>query len=683
MGTGVVTSVPSDAPADYIGLQDLKKNETSKVKALRAKYKITDEMVAFDPVPIIDIPGFGNLIAVKVCEDMGITNQHEEEKLEEAKDVCYGKANSVGVMSIGSQKGKKVPEAQNMVRDELIEQGLAATYSEPDGLIVSRSGDDCVVALCDQWFLAYGEPEWRAEVEAHLGDLECYSDETKRDFEATLAWLHEHACSRTYGLGSRLPWDESWLIESLSDSTIYMAYYTIAHLLHGGTLDGSGESPLGIKAEDMTREVWDFVFLGKAVSAKCPVSQDKLDTMRNEFMFLYPMDLRVSGKDLIPNHLTYCLYNHAAIFPKEHWPRSIRANGHLQLNGEKMSKSTGNFKTLRQSIEEYSADVSRLCLADAGDSMEDANFEEKNANSSILTLNKELDWTSEVMNALPEMRRGDMSTFADKCFLAAINNAIAVTDGHYEKMMYREAVKTGFNELLIARDTYRDWCKLTDVGMHRDLAVHYIKVQWIIMAPIVPHIAERMWTLLGNKGSVMSAVWPQAPPADYVMLAASKYIDSVAHLLRKGIEKSAKAKANKDKGPAKGVTIYYAAEYPLWQRAVLAHLASVYDDANNDFPTNREILPVLKGLPELSDKKVFKGVMPFVAYVRKAMETVGKAALATVVPFNEAEVLQQNSEYFKKTLKINSVDVLEIKSCTTQKMVDVCKPGNPELQFTF
>jgi len=174
-----------------------------------------------------------------------------------------------------------------------------------------------------------------------------------------------------------------------------------------------------------------------------------------------------------------------------------------------------------------------------------------------------------------------------------------------------------------------------------------------------------------------------SPPADYVMLAASKYIDSVAHLLRKGIEKSAKAKANKDKGPAKGVTIYYAAEYPLWQRAVLAHLASVYDDANNDFPTNREILPVLKGLPELSDKKVFKGVMPFVAYVRKAMETVGKAALATVVPFNEAEVLQQNSEYFKKTLKINSVDVLEIKSCTTQKMVDVCKPGNPELQFTF
>ena len=40
-------------------------------------------------------------------------------------------------------------------------------------------------------------------------------------------------CSRTYGLGSRLPWDEQWLIESLSDSTIYMAYYTVAAKLQG------------------------------------------------------------------------------------------------------------------------------------------------------------------------------------------------------------------------------------------------------------------------------------------------------------------------------------------------------------------------------------------------------------------------------------------------------------------
>ena len=62
-----------------------------------------------------------------------------------------------------------------------------------------------------------------------------------------LGWLQEHACSRTYGLGSKLPWDESWLIEGLSDSTIYMAYYTVAHLLQGGTYDSSKPNALNIK----------------------------------------------------------------------------------------------------------------------------------------------------------------------------------------------------------------------------------------------------------------------------------------------------------------------------------------------------------------------------------------------------------------------------------------------------
>lgn len=67
----------------------------------------------------------------------------------------------------------------------------------------------------------------------------------------------------------------------------------------------------------MTREAWDFVYLGKKPSAQCPAPLDKLEKLRNEFLYWYPMDLRVSGKDLVPNHLTYSLYNHVAIFPEE------------------------------------------------------------------------------------------------------------------------------------------------------------------------------------------------------------------------------------------------------------------------------------------------------------------------------------------------------------------------------
>ena len=73
--------------------------------------------------------------------------------------------------------------------------------------------------------------------------MELYHEETKRGFEYTLGWLRQWACSRSFGLGTRLPWDPQYLIESLSDSTIYMAYYTVAHLLQNGDMYGkSGEA---------------------------------------------------------------------------------------------------------------------------------------------------------------------------------------------------------------------------------------------------------------------------------------------------------------------------------------------------------------------------------------------------------------------------------------------------------
>jgi leucyl-tRNA synthetase len=106
---------------------------------------------------------------------------------------------------------------------------------------VSRSGDEGVVALVDQWFIPYGEEEWRATCDKALENMRCYGNrnETRNEFVAALNWLSSWPCSRTYGLGTKFPWAPEFLVCSLSDSTLYMAYYTVAHLLHEGSLDGS------------------------------------------------------------------------------------------------------------------------------------------------------------------------------------------------------------------------------------------------------------------------------------------------------------------------------------------------------------------------------------------------------------------------------------------------------------
>lgn len=77
--------------------------------------------------------------------------------------------------------------------------------------------------------------------------MEFYSDDCKKQFTHVLSWLHEWACSRSFGLGSHLPWDPQYLIESLSDSTIYMAYYTVAHVLQQGDIYGKNGEALIIR----------------------------------------------------------------------------------------------------------------------------------------------------------------------------------------------------------------------------------------------------------------------------------------------------------------------------------------------------------------------------------------------------------------------------------------------------
>ena len=65
------------------------------------------------------------------------------------------------------------------------------------------------------------------------------------------------------------------------------------------------------------------------------------------------------------------------------------------VNGQKMSKSVGNFLTIRDCVDRYGVDATRMALADSGDSLDDANFDELVANSSILRLYVFEKWTQE------------------------------------------------------------------------------------------------------------------------------------------------------------------------------------------------------------------------------------------------------------------------------------------------
>lgn len=214
-----------------------------------AFYGIKPEWAAIDPVPVLSTPTYGEMTAPALVKELKIQSQKDTKQLAEAKEIAYKEGFYNGTMSVGEFKGQPVQEAKTRVRASMIEARVAFAYAEPEGFVLSRSGDECVVALMDQWYLDYGEDSWRKETERLVSKfffytaetdgrfrlvakMEFYSLETRHGFEKTLGWLGQWACARTYGLGSDLPWDPHFLVESLSDSTIYMSYYTFAHLLH-------------------------------------------------------------------------------------------------------------------------------------------------------------------------------------------------------------------------------------------------------------------------------------------------------------------------------------------------------------------------------------------------------------------------------------------------------------------
>jgi len=690
-GTGVVTSVPSDSPDDYAAFMDLMKPGKREFFGLK-----TEWVEPFELIPIIDVEIDGEmqtLAAKYMCEKLGVQSQKDSEKLQEAHDVCYKLGFDKGVMSYGPFKGELVKKAKPLFRAQMIKDGQAFLYSEPEKRVTSRSGDECVVALIDQWYLKYGEEAWQAQIEGHVsGSFNAYNERNKELLVEAINWLKEWACSRSFGLGTRVPWDEQFLIESLSDSTIYMAYYTVAHFLQGD-LNGSTPGSAGIQPSDLTDAVWDFVYLGGPLPSDSKVPKATLDKMRQEFRFWYPLDLRVSGKDLIQNHLTMALYNHACIWEQEPemWPRGYFCNGWLLVNNEKMSKSKGNFFTMSEIMKKYTVDTVRLALADSGDTLEPANFNETVANKALLAFPVFLDTLKAMVGGSePLDASGEGSRFVDRWFANEMNRLVLESRSNYENMYYREALRTAYFEFTTAFDQYRDVCRAAKSLPSKTLAMRYFEWQLIILSPISPHFCDHAWAALGKSGSVLDARFPEptAPVDTTISIQGTYMYDKVPHEFIKLLEKASKS------GRPTAATVYVARSFPEWKVSVLALLRQkqkegllplvAQEEMKNDETAKAQWKDIMQALMQDPAMKPFgKHLGPFAAFKRDEAAAFGLSALEASVPFDELGLVTEHAEYLRAKLKAD-VTVLPSEQPAAPDHAEAAgnaQPGKPGVHY--
>ena len=468
VGTGIVASVPSDSPYDYIALKDL----NSKIK----------------PVRIIETKQYGDFSAKTVVDWFKIKNQKEKQKLDEATSRVYKAGFHTGIMNknCGKYKGMTVEKAKEKIKRDMIKSG---TMHELSGEVICRCSTKCIVKIIEnQWFLDFGNKKWKSKVKENLRNMEIIPDEARNQFEATIEWLKEKACARKSGLGTKLPWDKEWIVETLSDSTIYMAFYTIKKTI----------SKYKIKPKQLTPEIFDYIFLNKKMP-KTTIPKKVLEEMKMEFNYYYGVDMRGSAKELVPNHLTYYLFHHVAMWSdKKYWPKSIVVNGMVRVEGEKMSKSKGNFIVLDSAIKEHSADLMRVTLMDSVEGMADPNFSEKGISAWAKNLKS-------LQNAirLDSKRLSTEFENIDRWFLSRFTKNAIEAMKHLERIETRSALYYGFYNMFRNYEFYRRRAGKINKGVYDQFVDFMAK----FLSCFTPYFAQELWHTNSRKGFVHQQIF--------------------------------------------------------------------------------------------------------------------------------------------------------------------------------
>ena len=368
LGTGVVMSVPAHAPFDYAAIQRLKAQgyrmpEITPRKIIDVKIgrSLSDVSAGEAKPEHVDVPALAYLEVLHTDENA------IDDMLEFATKLQYREESHWGTMLVDEYKGMGEPEARDKIKAKLIGEGNAfKVYSLTNSPVFCRCGERVVVKVVDQWFLNYGDPEWKKLAKEAFGRMSILPDKVKNAYVSAIDWINLRAVARSRGLGTKFPLDRSYIIESLSDSTIYPAFYTIAHIIRNVPVDG------------LKPEFFDYALRGKgdidAVAKSTGIDYGVIKRCRESFAYWYKDTSRHSGSDLIFNHLTMYIFNHVAVFDREYWPKQIVTNALVNYEGEKMSKSLGNIVPLMDGLKKYGADPLRVLEVAGTDLFTDSEF---------------------------------------------------------------------------------------------------------------------------------------------------------------------------------------------------------------------------------------------------------------------------------------------------------------------
>ena len=627
-GTGVVYSVPGHAPMDYVSLRDLQGDRNQQ-----AEYRIdSQELMSMKPISLISTPGSGEFPAQEIVQEMQISSQSDP-KVADATEIIYKKEFHQGILNknTGKYEGKRVAEAKPLIIQELKTAGIAESMYDLPDRVVCRCLTECIVKILeDQWFLKYSDPEWKKLAHECVESAAMYPETARQWFHDVIDWIKDWPCARRVGLGTPLPWSPGWIVETLSDSTIYMAFYTIRPAL----------SKFNIQVDKLTESFFDYVFLGEGqlelLSKETGVATSQLKEMRNEFLYWYPVNLRNSAKELIPNHLTFFIFQHVAFFPRALWPAAISANGMMMIEGEKMSKSKGNVITLWGALEAIGADSLRAALMDGAEGMDDLDWREKTAKDLEAKLNSIPTFAKSLLSST-NIKQEDYS-LPDLWLENQIQKRIKEITTNLESLKTKSAFQEAFYGYWNDLRYYVSRCENKNQNL-----VRFAIDTWIrLLAPFTPFVSEELNETFGSSQMVSLRQFPAYersklhPEAELGELLVQRLIEDVKKILKFMQQ------------PAKAIHVYLPPnwEYDLFSLAGVARTKGqkMSDTLNTFFASHPDV-----------DKKAVSSVL---IKITKMLNELGEEFLKNYegcVSFVEGDTYVSSLNYLQKQLNLNVI----------------------------
>ncbi len=509
IGTGLVTSVPSDAPSDWDALEAVKRNPD-----LVSVYHIPQEVIdAVEPISIISIKGYGDFPAKDVIDKMKIAEIKDAEKfkeaMEEAKKIVYKDGYHMGRMKdiCGEFAGMRVEEAKDRMKQAMMDSGEAELFRDLTLEVVCRCGRTVhIKRIDDQWFINYADQKLTEGTQANARNMTIYPPEYYDNVQGVLDWYRERACVRLgKWLGTKFPFDSKWTIEAISDSTLYPVYYTISLYANDGR----------IKPEQMKPCFFDYVILEKgdaaSVSEETGIPAELLDKIKADVHYWYPLDINLGGKEHMTVHFPVFLLNHRAILPDDMQPKGILVNWYVTgKNKDKISKSKGGAQPIPGAVAKYGADAMRLYYAHVASMYVDVEWDEDVVFTYKQKLEKILATVEALVSEETDVPAGAIDAWLMSRFSTHLNEIRAAMDKYDLRSMATVVYYDMANDMR--------WYERRG-GKNKATLTKALRIWINAMMPVTPHVAEELWEIAGFEGLVSEAQLPEAdavsPAAEY------------------------------------------------------------------------------------------------------------------------------------------------------------------------